>query len=271
MKDLNDLKQFLNRGTILVAIGTLMILLAMVFATLIPRFAHKDWDRYLKSKGRMRYAPDYPTAFRQMSAQRRMLQNFYFGAAGLICLAAGLRYLSRGRRRDSAQEPQAPTSPKAPEQPSTSATTQPQSAQVSSTGRPIPRDLAPPSASTQPAAPQQRSVPAAVPAPAPAPARQAAPAPAESPASETARLTGAPISGKPPESPASPQPTPEPAPAPAKAPAPAEPKPPAPKRGWKKLPDTPPKKEKPPEPAPPAPAPASAEPAASRPRDEMDF
>lgn len=72
-------------------IGVGLLALAWVAAAFIPSEAQKDFDRLVQaSGGSMSHTANFPDTYKQMSANRRMLQNFYIGAAGLICLGAGL-------------------------------------------------------------------------------------------------------------------------------------------------------------------------------------
>ena len=87
-------------GRTLVAIGIGLVILAWVSAAGIPKAAHKDFDHLVRSVGgRMSHTPNFPDAFKQMSANRRILQNFYVGASGLICLTIGLANLKRDVER----------------------------------------------------------------------------------------------------------------------------------------------------------------------------
>jgi hypothetical protein len=76
----------------LIITGVVLIGVAFISAQGIPKAAHDDFDKLVKSAGgRMSHTAGFPDNYKKMSAQRRMLQNFYVGAAGLICLAAGLK------------------------------------------------------------------------------------------------------------------------------------------------------------------------------------
>jgi hypothetical protein len=83
----------------LLAIGALLVVVAFFAAGLIPQQAHRDFDRLVVSMGGgMSHTPTYPDVYRQMSANRRMLQNAYVGGSGLILLTAGAFGLSVQRR-----------------------------------------------------------------------------------------------------------------------------------------------------------------------------
>ena len=72
-------------------IGVVLLGLAWISARGIPRAADKDFSRLVnESVGYLSSSPGFPDAYKQMSANARMLQNFYVGAAGLICLGTGL-------------------------------------------------------------------------------------------------------------------------------------------------------------------------------------
>lgn len=71
--------------------GIELLAFAWMSAAFIPSQAAKDFDRLVNAAGgSMSHTPSFPDTYRQMSANRRMLQNFYIGAAGLICLGTGL-------------------------------------------------------------------------------------------------------------------------------------------------------------------------------------
>lgn len=81
----------MKSGIVLTVIGIALLAMAWVWAAGIPKAANRDFDRLVSNAGgQMSHTPNFPDAYKQMSANRRMLQNFYLGAAGLICLAAGL-------------------------------------------------------------------------------------------------------------------------------------------------------------------------------------
>jgi len=71
-------------------VGALMVVSAFVQAGSIPQRAHDDFGALVvRQGGSLSSSPDYPTAYRQMSAASRMLQNAYLGVGGLILVAAG--------------------------------------------------------------------------------------------------------------------------------------------------------------------------------------
>ena len=78
-------------GKILTLIGCLLLVWAWISAGGIPKAAHQDFGRLVQSEGGLAsHTPDFPSTYKQMSANRRLLQNLYIGAAGLICLSTGL-------------------------------------------------------------------------------------------------------------------------------------------------------------------------------------
>jgi len=260
---MKSLPKFVNLGSILIVVGVVMILLAMLLAMFIPWSAHKDWDRFTKAYGRVRATPDYPSVYRQMSAQRRMLQNLYLGFAGLICLGVGLGHLSRAALRDAG--PSAVSGP--------AVAMGPDPAQQSGATTPAGAVLTSAHASGGRIPPGSRRVPVDLNSPQPQ-AQQAAAPPA--PAAQPAQPDLSALSVPQPATPAAVQEPPKPAPAPvveappapAKPPAPEAPKPSGPKRSW---PTPPPKKKEEASAESSAPAPAPAETEAPLPRDEMDF
>jgi hypothetical protein len=76
---------------VLTFIGAGLLILAWVSAASIPSQAQKDFDTLVQAAGgSLAHTPNFPDTYKQLSANRRMLQNFYVGAAGLICLVVGL-------------------------------------------------------------------------------------------------------------------------------------------------------------------------------------
>jgi hypothetical protein len=83
----------------LLALGALLVVVAFFAAGLIPQQAHRDFDRLVQSMGGgMSHTPNYPDVYRQMSANRRLLQNAYVGGSGLILLAVGASGVAAQRR-----------------------------------------------------------------------------------------------------------------------------------------------------------------------------
>ena len=78
-------------------LGALMVVSAFVQAGSIPQRAHDDFGALIaRHGGSLSSPPEYPTAYRQMSAASRMLQNAYLGVGGLILVAAGAFGLTLG-------------------------------------------------------------------------------------------------------------------------------------------------------------------------------
>jgi hypothetical protein len=82
-----QLKQLVTSIALAVA-GAAFLLLAHQTAAAIPSEADKDFIEYVRANGGLT-SPGFPDAFRQMHAERRMLQNSYVGGSGLVLLAAG--------------------------------------------------------------------------------------------------------------------------------------------------------------------------------------
>ena len=77
-------------------VGIALLAVAWVSAAFIPTQARDDFSELVRANGGSLSAPgDYVGRYQQMSATRRMLQNFYVGAAGLICLSVGLAYWTK--------------------------------------------------------------------------------------------------------------------------------------------------------------------------------
>ena len=71
--------------------GIGLLIFAWVTAGFIPNQGRSDFDRLVRaSGGQLSHTPTFPDTYIQLSAQRRMLQNFYIAAAGLVCLSIGL-------------------------------------------------------------------------------------------------------------------------------------------------------------------------------------
>jgi len=72
-------------------IGIGLLVLAWVLAAFIPSQANEDLASFNQVPGSgLSQSANFPEMYKQMSANCRMLQNFYIGATGLICLGAGL-------------------------------------------------------------------------------------------------------------------------------------------------------------------------------------
>jgi hypothetical protein len=80
---------------VLIVLGALLLAAAWYSAREIPLKARADFFEYAKSNPINN--PGFPEAFMQMEANRRLLQNFYLGAAGLVFLAVGAHRLCNHR------------------------------------------------------------------------------------------------------------------------------------------------------------------------------
>jgi hypothetical protein len=89
-------------SVILVAIGALLLATAWYSAREIPLKTRTDFFEYAKTNPIN--SPGFPEAFMQMETHRRLLQNFYFGAAGLVLLAVGAYGLCNPGGRTSDKE-----------------------------------------------------------------------------------------------------------------------------------------------------------------------
>jgi hypothetical protein len=77
-------------------VGVALILVAFTQAASIPRQAHDDFGALVQAHGGgMTHSATYPDTYRQMSANRRLLQNAYLGGSGLVLLAVGCVGLTR--------------------------------------------------------------------------------------------------------------------------------------------------------------------------------
>ncbi len=74
---------------VLILLGALLLAAAWHSAREIPLKARADFLEYAKTNPLN--DPGFPEAFMQMQTHRRLLQNFYLGAAGLVLLAVGAR------------------------------------------------------------------------------------------------------------------------------------------------------------------------------------
>lgn len=76
----------MSKSTILIVVGVILIIIALLDACLIPLDANimlsKEQLKWQTKEGQYLYV--------QAHGHRRLLQNFYLGASGLICLTIGL-------------------------------------------------------------------------------------------------------------------------------------------------------------------------------------
>lgn len=75
---------------IIIFIGVTLLIIAWMSAASIPIQARNDFSSLVQSEGSLSTPGDYMGIYQQICANRRMLQDFYIGMAGLICLGVGL-------------------------------------------------------------------------------------------------------------------------------------------------------------------------------------
>ncbi|MFA5863476.1 MAG: hypothetical protein WC975_02185 [Phycisphaerae bacterium] len=76
--------------------GAVLLAVAWLSAGRIPKEANEDYWRLVRNAGgHLSSTPGFPDAYKQMCTNSRLLQNFYLGGAGLICLAIGLTGIGR--------------------------------------------------------------------------------------------------------------------------------------------------------------------------------
>ena len=77
-------------------VGIALLLVAWLAATFIPGQARDDFTALVVANGgSLPVGNDYAIGYAQMCAGRRMLQDFYVGAAGLVLLSVGLARWSK--------------------------------------------------------------------------------------------------------------------------------------------------------------------------------
>jgi hypothetical protein len=75
---------------IFTAAGAVLVGFAYLSAATIPQDAQEDFGALVRAAGgSMSYSPGFDTAYKQMSADRRMLQQALVGASGAALLAVG--------------------------------------------------------------------------------------------------------------------------------------------------------------------------------------
>ncbi|MGH7213385.1 MAG: hypothetical protein ACREIT_01190 [Tepidisphaeraceae bacterium] len=83
------MKQLVTAVVLAIA-GAALLFQAHQTAAEIPSEADKDFGEFVRAAGgTLSSTPGFPDAFKQMHAERRMLQNSYIGGSGLVLLAAG--------------------------------------------------------------------------------------------------------------------------------------------------------------------------------------
>jgi hypothetical protein len=78
-------------AAVLMTVGAILLGIAYAQATSIPKDADNDFFELVQAAGgSMTFsAPGFPEAYKQMSANRRLLQNAYIGFGGVALLTAG--------------------------------------------------------------------------------------------------------------------------------------------------------------------------------------
>jgi len=99
----------MSKSKMLIVVGVLLLAIAFLTASRIPLEANRDLsalhDQHARGRGwvtSLQYNKD--NVYIQAHGHRRLLQNFYMGASGLICLYVGL--LSLPDKKTAAAQPQ---------------------------------------------------------------------------------------------------------------------------------------------------------------------
>lgn len=96
-------------SAVMVLVGILLVVSAFIQASVIPLRAHGDYGALIVALGgSISTTEGYPSVYRQMSANRRMLQNAYLGVGGLVLLSAGCFGLARAHPVPVLEPPDAP-------------------------------------------------------------------------------------------------------------------------------------------------------------------
>jgi hypothetical protein len=91
----------MRKLNVLLITGVVLIIVAFLTASPIPKQANNDLQR-LFSKGKLYWATkEGEYLYVQGNEHRRLLQNFYLGASGLICLCIGLLTLPNKNSNDA--------------------------------------------------------------------------------------------------------------------------------------------------------------------------
>jgi hypothetical protein len=89
-------------SALLLVIGLVIVGLAHTQAASIPEAADGDLSELVrKAGGSLGSVPGFAESYKQMNANRRILQNAYIGGGGLVLFAAGIFGLIFGDRRNS--------------------------------------------------------------------------------------------------------------------------------------------------------------------------
>lgn len=94
----------MKKSTTLIIVAIIILSFAFFDATAIPRQVYRDLISNGESDRNGKRVPietiERENLFIETHAHRRLLQNFYLGASGLICLAAGLLALPNKNTND---------------------------------------------------------------------------------------------------------------------------------------------------------------------------
>ena len=95
----------MRKSIVLLVVGAFLIIVAFGTASSIPLEANKDFNRLI-SKSRLDWSTkESEYIYVQGSEHRRLLQNFYLGASGLICVFTGLLTLPNKNSNDAQSNP----------------------------------------------------------------------------------------------------------------------------------------------------------------------
>jgi hypothetical protein len=93
------------KSIILIIVGVILLGIAFLTAGTIPGEMHRDLisngELLQKNQGINLFTLENEISFMETHAHRRLLQNFYLGASGLICLAVGLGALPKENKQDT--------------------------------------------------------------------------------------------------------------------------------------------------------------------------
>ncbi len=95
----------MSKSTLLIIVGIILIFIACISASSIPLDANRDLKESLKQQSKVKKNKVQiidPKEYVVANCHRRLLQNFYLGASGLICLTVGLAALPNKKMDDIA-------------------------------------------------------------------------------------------------------------------------------------------------------------------------
>ncbi|MCF7957448.1 MAG: hypothetical protein K9M57_03260 [Phycisphaerae bacterium] len=93
----------MSKSIILTIVGIILLGIATISANMIPPEAFDDYTNNQSKETEHRVhlqTQERETLFIKAHERRRLLQNFYIGASGLACLAAGLLALPNKKPDD---------------------------------------------------------------------------------------------------------------------------------------------------------------------------